>query len=145
MSDGRIGMIMVLVKRIGMQNCGAVNWWQQFYCLQTYTIAQWMDQHTKIKQGSAEVNHLINTCVHCNELRRTIGGGLDCWLLLWIPVNGSLVEQMQNPSNGMSNDDVIVKVGIEVVNRVLLTYFPSGLRAASGWRKHLGDIQGDHR
>jgi len=83
--------IMAVVE-LGMWNCRAIHN-RRVVSKHVHFRA---NRDTQISQGVPEINLLIHTNTSSDKLR-SIGGSLDCCLLLGVPVNGVLLVRWRMP------------------------------------------------
>jgi hypothetical protein len=72
--------------------------------------------YAQVEKSIAKINHLIDTTKSSNKFG-PIHSHLNSSLLLGIPINWSLIEQVQNVSDRMTSGHVMVEVGIEVMSQ----------------------------
>jgi hypothetical protein len=75
-----------------------------------------MDWDPKVTKTVAKIDYLVNACTAGNEFR-TVGSCLNSCLLLGVPVNGSLVEEMKKAGDGATCKHVMIKVSIKIVSK----------------------------
>lgn len=104
------GQCIVALMQLGMRNGRTVN----HRLIVTKDVTLVPNWYTKVAKSGAKIDDLINTNVCSNELL-TIGSSLDSGLLLIVPVNWSLIKEMQNSHNQMSHNHIMIQVSIIIM------------------------------
>ena len=76
------------------------------------------DGDSKEAKGLAKIDCLVGAGTSGGEFR-TESSCFDGALLLGIPIDGSLVHKMQDPGDGAAGHEVVVQVGVDVVDERL--------------------------
>jgi len=102
-SDGFLnsmeGECFVLLGKLGMWDGRTVN----YGLVVTKHVSLLADRNSQIADGVLEIDGLINAD-SCNNELRSIGSSLHSCLFLGVPIDGSLVGQVQDTSNRPPGD-----------------------------------------
>jgi hypothetical protein len=94
--------------------------------LTTDSLRVAFDRYAKVAKFDEQVKDLFHSSSGGDKLR-AIRSRFNCSLILGVPVNYRLVEEMQDPSDRTSIDQVEVQVGINKGGHH--HFLPKGLRA----------------
>ena len=77
----------------------------------TKHVARSFHGYTEVPHSKAQINNLFHTSAGSNILRSE-SGSLNSRLQLGEPINGCLVEEMQDTSDRLTTNQIVVEVGI---------------------------------
>ena len=77
-------------------------------------VALVTDWDSKVAKGRVEINNLFRACVGCRKLT-AVCGGLDCALLLAVPIDQCVVGKVENPCDQPSCNKIMIQVGINIM------------------------------